>query len=132
MVIDNLEITWDYAWEMEGKNIVNKPDIIVIDKIAKMGQLIDVAVPYDTNIVSTTAEKINMYHALELRFKRMFGLCRLSTIPIVVGTFGTVAKSFENYVGQVSPNTHLDMIQKTAVLRTAHILWHVLTDNIDR
>eukprot|EP00957_Ditylum_brightwellii_P001887 144997-Ditylum_brightwellii.AAC.1 len=61
MVIDNLKITWDYAWDMEGKKIANKPDIIVIDKLAKRGQLIDITVPYDTNIVSTTAEKITKY-----------------------------------------------------------------------
>eukprot|EP00957_Ditylum_brightwellii_P022250 1679557-Ditylum_brightwellii.AAC.1 len=62
----------------------------------------------------------------------MFGLHRISTVPIVVGTFGMEAKGFQNYVGYVSTHTHLDMIQKTAVLGTAHILWHVLTDNIDR
>eukprot|EP00957_Ditylum_brightwellii_P076960 5849360-Ditylum_brightwellii.AAC.1 len=95
-----------------------------------MGQLIDAAVLYDTNIVSMAAEKITKYRTLELRFKKMFGLLRISTVPIVVGTFGTVAKSFQNYAGQVSPNTHLDMIQKTAVLGTAHILWHTFMDNI--
>eukprot|EP00957_Ditylum_brightwellii_P204085 15337617-Ditylum_brightwellii.AAC.1 len=61
MVIDNLEITWDYTWKTEGKKIANKPDIVVIDKLAKTGQLIDVAVPYGTNIVSTAAEKITKY-----------------------------------------------------------------------
>eukprot|EP00957_Ditylum_brightwellii_P126078 9611311-Ditylum_brightwellii.AAC.1 len=44
MVLDNLKITWDYAWETESKKIANKPDNVVIDKIAKAGQLIDVAV----------------------------------------------------------------------------------------
>eukprot|EP00957_Ditylum_brightwellii_P111975 8539179-Ditylum_brightwellii.AAC.1 len=78
-----------------------------------MGQLIDATVPYDTNMVSTTAEKITKYHALELRLKKMFGLRRISTVPIVV-----------------SSNTHLDMIQKTAVLGTVYILQHVLMDNI--
>eukprot|EP00957_Ditylum_brightwellii_P208986 15359777-Ditylum_brightwellii.AAC.1 len=92
MVIDNLEITWDYTWDTEGKKVANKPGIIVIDKLAKIGQLIDVAVPYNTNIVSTTAEKITKYCTLELRLKKMFGLCRISTVPIVVGTFGMVAK----------------------------------------
>eukprot|EP00957_Ditylum_brightwellii_P173016 13172144-Ditylum_brightwellii.AAC.1 len=77
MVIDNLKITWNYTWETEGKKIANKPDIIVIDKLAKTRQLIDVDVLYDTNIVSMTAEKITKYR-----------------------TFGTIAKSFENYVGQ--------------------------------
>eukprot|EP00957_Ditylum_brightwellii_P011508 870501-Ditylum_brightwellii.AAC.1 len=70
MVIDNLDITWDYDWEMECKKIANKPNTVVIDKLAKTRQLIDVAVPYDTNIVYTTAEKITKYHALELRSKR--------------------------------------------------------------
>eukprot|EP00957_Ditylum_brightwellii_P105066 8008013-Ditylum_brightwellii.AAC.1 len=61
MVVDNLNITWDYTWDNEGKKIANKPDIVVIDKITKTGQLIYVAVPYDTNIVSTAAEKITKY-----------------------------------------------------------------------
>eukprot|EP00957_Ditylum_brightwellii_P159919 12172556-Ditylum_brightwellii.AAC.2 len=67
--IDRLEITWDYAWDTEGTKIVNKSDIVMIDKIAKMGQLIDVVVLYDTNIVATTAEKITKYRALELHLK---------------------------------------------------------------
>eukprot|EP00957_Ditylum_brightwellii_P180959 13786387-Ditylum_brightwellii.AAC.1 len=100
MMINNLKITWDYAWKTEGKKVANKPDIVVIDKLTQMGQLIDVAVPYNTNIVSMTAEKITKYRALELRFKKMFSLHRISTVLIVVGTFGMVAKSFENYVGQ--------------------------------
>eukprot|EP00957_Ditylum_brightwellii_P184406 14045917-Ditylum_brightwellii.AAC.1 len=61
----------------------------------------------------------------------MFDLHRISAVPIVVGTFNMVAKSFQSYVGQVSPHTHMDTIQKTTVLGTAYILWHVLTDNID-
>eukprot|EP00957_Ditylum_brightwellii_P105539 8046041-Ditylum_brightwellii.AAC.1 len=129
MVIDNLKITWDYTWDMEGKKIANKPHINMIGNIAKTGQLIDVAVPYDTNIVSTIARKITKYHALELRLKKIFGLHRISTAPIVVGTFGMVAKKFQNCVG-VLPNMHLLTIQKTAVLKTAHILWHVLMENI--
>eukprot|EP00957_Ditylum_brightwellii_P197494 15047393-Ditylum_brightwellii.AAC.1 len=62
MVIDSLEISWDYTWETEGKKTANKPDIVVIDKLAKTGQLIDVAIMYDTNVVSTPAEKITKYH----------------------------------------------------------------------
>jgi hypothetical protein len=66
MIVNHLNITWDYTWDTEGKKIANKPDIVVIDKTTKTGQLNHVDVPYDTNIVSTTAEKIPKYHALEL------------------------------------------------------------------
>eukprot|EP00957_Ditylum_brightwellii_P120754 9210909-Ditylum_brightwellii.AAC.1 len=118
MVVYHLKITWDYTWDTEGKNIANKPGIVVIDKISKMGQLIDVAVWYDTNIVAAIVEKITKNHALELHLKKMFGICKGSTVLIVIGTFGTVAKSFQNYVGQVSPHTHMETIQKTAVLGT--------------
>eukprot|EP00957_Ditylum_brightwellii_P154514 11758677-Ditylum_brightwellii.AAC.1 len=59
------------------------PDNVVIDKIAKVGQLIDVAIPYDTIIVAATAEKITRYHVLELRLKKMLDLCRFSSVPIV-------------------------------------------------
>eukprot|EP00957_Ditylum_brightwellii_P051847 3931950-Ditylum_brightwellii.AAC.1 len=60
----------------------------------------------------------------------MFDLHRISTVPVTTGISGTIDKSFQNYVGQVSPDTHMDTIQKTAVLGTAHILRHILTDNI--
>eukprot|EP00957_Ditylum_brightwellii_P171919 13088728-Ditylum_brightwellii.AAC.1 len=56
MVVDKLEITWDYAWDME--------------------------VPYDTNIASMTAEEITKYRVLELGLKKMFGLHRISTVLI--------------------------------------------------
>eukprot|EP00957_Ditylum_brightwellii_P002069 158885-Ditylum_brightwellii.AAC.1 len=61
MLIDNLKLTWDYTWDTEGKKIENNSDIVVIDKLAKTGQLIDVAVLYDTNIVSTAADKTTKY-----------------------------------------------------------------------
>eukprot|EP00957_Ditylum_brightwellii_P021114 1591276-Ditylum_brightwellii.AAC.1 len=69
---------------MDGKKIVNKTDIVVIDKIAKTRQLIDVAVPYyDTNIVSATAAKITKHRALELLLKKIFAVRRISTVPVV-------------------------------------------------
>eukprot|EP00957_Ditylum_brightwellii_P000711 55753-Ditylum_brightwellii.AAC.1 len=102
MIVNHLNITWDYTWDTEGKKIANKPDIVVIEKIAKTEKVIDVAVLHNTNIVATTAEKIT----------------------------NAVGNSFHNYVGQMSPHTHMDTIQKTAVLRTAHILQHILRDSI--
>eukprot|EP00957_Ditylum_brightwellii_P036895 2793940-Ditylum_brightwellii.AAC.1 len=102
MVVDNFEITWDNSWDIGGKKIANKPGIVVIDKITKTGQLIYVAVPYDTNIVSMTAEKITKY--LWYGSQEFSELC---------GT-GVTTHSF----GYNS---------KTAVLGTAHILWNRTT-----
>ena len=49
-VINNKKILWNFSIQINHEVIYNKPDMIVVDKIYKTANLIDIAVPNDYNI----------------------------------------------------------------------------------
>eukprot|EP00957_Ditylum_brightwellii_P049734 3771591-Ditylum_brightwellii.AAC.1 len=106
----------------------NWHNIAILDRASKTAQIIDITVPYDTNVVSKTAEKITKYRDLDIALKKNWRGCKIQTIPTVVGAFGSVCKNFSYYLQQVSNHICSDIVQKTAVLRTAHMIHHVLMD----
>ena len=50
IVINNKKILWNFSIQTNHEVIYNKPDMIVVDKIYKTANLIDIAVPNDYNI----------------------------------------------------------------------------------
>eukprot|EP00957_Ditylum_brightwellii_P132738 10121941-Ditylum_brightwellii.AAC.1 len=124
-------ITWDLKIITDKSLKHNRPDIVLHNKKEGWAQILDIAVLYDTTVVSKTAEKITKYRDLEISSKQNWEVCKIQTIPIVIGTFGTVCKNFIYYLKKVSPHNRPDVVQKTAVLGTVYVLRHVLTDNMD-
>jgi hypothetical protein len=47
-------------------------------------------------------------------------------IPVMIGTTGTISKSFRIYMSTIPGNHDVRELQKTAILGTAHILQQVL------
>jgi hypothetical protein len=47
-------------------------------------------------------------------------------IPIIIGATGTISKSFRKYVSTIPGNHDVRVLQKSAILSTAHILQKVL------
>ena len=88
--------------------------------------IIDVAIPVCQNIVKKEAEKITKYRDLEIELKKFWELKRVQTIPIVVGALGSVTESIGTYLEKVSKNISFNIIQRTALLGTAHILRNFL------
>eukprot|EP00957_Ditylum_brightwellii_P074607 5669297-Ditylum_brightwellii.AAC.1 len=128
-IIDgNITITWDLKIVVDKKLEHNCLDIVVIDKDTCTTQIIGIVVPFDTNVVDKTAEKITKYRDLEIALKKNWDVKKIQTISIVVGSFGTVCTSFWHYLSKVSTFIRPELVQKTAVLGTAHMLRHVLID----
>ena len=46
---------------------------------------------------------------------------KVRTIPVVVGALGTVCNGLKEYINFISPNIEFSILQKTALLGTAHI-----------
>ena len=112
----------------------NRPDIIIHDRTNQNAILIDVAVPVDNNVIKKTAKKHTKYRDLEIELQKCWGLKKIETVPIVIGALGTVCTGHHKYLKKVSPKTNFGIIQKTALLGTAHILRNFLgkssnTDN---
>jgi hypothetical protein len=53
-------------------------------------------------------------------------------MPVIIGTTGTISKSFGKYVNNIPGNHEVMELQKTAILGTAHILRKVLTWKFNR
>jgi hypothetical protein len=96
----------------------NKPDIII-------GMLIDVAIPGDRNVIKKGAEKILKYKDLTIEIQRMWS-AKTNVIPVIIGTTGTISKSFRKYLSNVPGIHEVKELQETAMLGTAQILRKVL------
>ena len=88
--------------------------------------LIDVAISGDGNVIKKEAEKILKYKDLTTEIQRMWNV-KTKVIPVIIGTTGTISKSFRKYVSNIPGNHEVKELQKTAILGTAHIQREVLT-----
>jgi len=52
---------------------------------------------------------------------------KTKVIPVIISATGTISKSFRKYMSNMPGNHEVKEPQKTAILRTAHILRKVLT-----
>ena len=54
------------------------------------------------------------------------GNVKTKVIPVTVGATGTISKSFRKHVSHIPGKHEVKELQKTAILRTVHILRKVL------
>ena len=127
MTKEGVTVTWDMAIITDKKVKCNVPDILIHDSDTRSCQIIDVAIPVCTNIVRKTAEKITKYRELEIELQKCWNLTSVKTIPVICGALGTAGGNTSNYLKSISPQIQFRIIQKTALIGTAHILRNVLT-----
>ena len=104
----------------------NRPDIVLKNKKDKTWLLIDKTVPFDTDTLVKTTEKLNKYIDLEIEVERTWGL-KATTVPVVMGALGTIKKDMENYTNKIPGNINIHELQKITLLSTAHLLRRVLS-----
>jgi len=104
----------------------NKPDNVIRDNGKRTCMLIDVTISGYRNIIKKEAEKILKYKDLTIEIQRIWNV-KTKVIPVIIGTTGTISKSFRKYVSNIPGNHEVRELQKTAILGTAHILREVLT-----
>ena len=124
-------IMWDYALITDKKVGANRPDITIHDKKEKKLVLVDFSIPYDTNIVEKTAEKLTKYKELEIELQKCWDLTETRTVPIIIGALGTVCTDHTQYLKLLSGKIDPNVVQKTAMLGTANILRSVLSITTD-
>ena len=124
---DGIKVLWDSYILTDKKVPHNRPDIIAHDTNLRECMIIDVAVPVCLNVVKKEAEKITKYRDLEIEIQKCWNLKKVRTIPVVVGALGAVCNGITEYLKAISKNLIFDVIQRTALLGTAHILRNFLT-----
>jgi len=78
-------------------------------------------------IIIIKADKILKYKDLTIEIERMWNV-KTKVIPVVIGATGTISTSSRKYVSNIRGKYEVKVLQKTAILGTAHILRKVLTD----
>jgi len=76
-------------------------------------------------IIIIIAEKILKNKDLAIEIQFMWNV-KTKVIPVIIGTTGTISKSFRKYVNNIPGNHEVKELQKTAILGTAHIFRKVL------
>jgi hypothetical protein len=104
----------------------NKPDIIIRDNEKRTYMLIDVVISGDINVIKKETEKILKYKDLTIEIQRTWNV-KTKVMPVIIGTIGTISKSFRKCVSNIPGNHEGKELQKTVTLGTAHILREVLT-----
>ena len=124
---NGIKVLWDSYLLTDKKVPHNRPDIVVHDTTLQECLLIDVAIPVCMNIVKKEAEKITKYRDLEIEIQKCWNLKKIRTIPVVIGALGSVTLGMYGYLENISKNLNFDVIQRTAIMGSAHILRNFLT-----
>ena len=80
---------WNFSIQTDYEVINNKPDIIVVDKINKTANLIEVAVPNDYNTCNKRLQKVRAYTNLSGEIETLWNLNKVQITPVIVGAMGT-------------------------------------------
>ena len=115
---NSTKILWNFSIHTDHEVINNKPDIIVVDKINKTANMIEVAVPNDYNICSKRLQKIRAYTNLSGEIKTLWNLNKVQITPVIVGALGTFYKKFDDDISKLG----VEEAKKIALLGTAHIV----------
>ena len=122
----DVRITWDMTVCTDKKLNHNRPDITLTRNDTQEWTLIDIAVPADQNIISTEEEKVDRYQDLAFKIKRIHRVSKVTVIPIVIGTLGTVSRNAISWHGKLDIPDIVGSTQLSAILGTAHVLRKVL------
>jgi len=118
-------ILWNQQIQNDRTVSNNKPDVIKRDNGKATCMLIDVAISGERNVIKKEAEKFLKYKDLTIEIQRMWNV-KTKVISVIIGTTGTISKSFRKHVSNIPGKHEIKELQKTAILGTAHILRKVL------
>ena len=83
--------------------IARRPDVVVIDKLQKTVQIVDVSVPSDCNVAQKECEKIEKYKDLSVELSSLWRM-KCEVIPLVVGGLGCVTAMLKVYLQRLTIN----------------------------
>ena len=126
-VLENDTQTPIGLWHTDGSpNLGQKTRPYNNQQKKRICKTVDFAVPADHRIKLKESEKKDKYLDLARELKKKRWNMKMTIIPIVIGTFGTVNKGFLKGLKDLVITGRVDTIQTTTLLRTARILRRVL------
>ena len=126
------KLQWDFEIQTDHLISTRRPDLIVIIKKKKKKKkkkrtckIVDFAVPADHRIKLKESEKKDKYLDLARELNKLWNM-KVTIIPIVIGSFGTVMKGLLKGLEDLEVGGRVETIQTRALSRTARILRRVL------
>jgi hypothetical protein len=107
------------------KVTAKRPDTIIKNKKEKTCTLIDVAINADRNVVQKEPEKKLKYKSSLGIEQRMWNL-KCTIIPVTIGATRIVTRSLRKHLEDIPGKHSIDLLQKTAIRGTSHIIREVL------
>ena len=115
---------WDFDIHMDHLILARRPDLIIINQKKGTCKIVNFAVPADHRIKLKECEKKDKYFNLARELKKLSNM-KVTIIPFVIGAFGTVTKGLLKGLEDLEVGGRVEIIQTTALLRTARILRRV-------
>ena len=125
---DTHKLQWDFNIQTDHLISAGRPDLKIINKKKKkkICKIVDFVVPADHIIKLKECEKRDKYLDLARELKKKLWNMKVTTIPIVIGAFGTLTKGLLKGLGDLEVGDRVETIQTTSLLKTARILRRVL------
>ena len=121
------KVLWGFDIQTDYLISARRPGLIAINnnKKKRTCKIVDFAVPADHRIKLKESGKKDKYLDLARELKKVWTM-KVTIIPIVIGTFGTVTKGLWKGLKDLEVGGRAETIQTTALLRTARILRRLL------
>ena len=127
-VMENEEVTvmWDMKIQTDKEIEHCRPDIVIRCNKSRKCYIVDVACPFDTRVQDKEREKVEKYQDLKRELKRIWQSQEIVTIPIIIGTLGTVSKNVEHWLRKLDIMVNFSTLQKACLLESARVIRKVL------
>ena len=122
---DTHKLLWDLNIDTDPLILTGRPDLIIITKKKRIWKIVDFAIPTDHRINLKECAKKDKYLDLARELKKLLNM-KVTIVPIVIGAFGTITKRLLKGPEDLEVDGLVEIIQTTALLRTARILRRVL------
>ncbi len=99
--------------------------MIIVDKVKKLCQIVDFAIPYDTRVNTKESEKIDKYQDPVRESKKIWNM-KVVIIPVIIGTLGTTPKNICKRMDEIGIKIRTSELLKTTIIHTARTLRKVL------
>ena len=92
---------WDMKIQTDKEIEHCRPDIVIRCNEIRKCFIVDVACPFDAMVQDKEREKVEKYQDLKRELKRIWQSQEIVTIPIIIGTLGTVSKKLRTLIKEV-------------------------------
>ena len=117
------KILWDSEIQTDHLIPAKRPELVIINQ--KKSHIVNFAVLVDHRVKIKESEKIIKYLDLTWELRKLQSINPM-VIKIVMGTLGTVPKDLEKGLEELEIGGRIEIIQITALLRSARILRRIL------